>query len=939
MLNRYPVWKNLLILLVVVLGLLYSVPNLYPDDEAVQITNESLSMTESDLETVRAALDDAAVPYFGEEFSDTAILLRFPDVAAQLRAKTAIEEALPSDYIVALNLAPTTPTWLRAIGAGKMNLGLDLQGGVHFLMEVDMEAALQRRMEDNLSNVRTILREQGIRSRGSQLISNSHLQLRFASADDRRRARRQLEDDFPELLIQEGEDTQEAALLDLRFTPDTIRQIQQDTLQANRTTLLNRVDALGVAEPNVQQQGSDRIAVELPGVQDPAQAIRILQRIATLEFHLEAESNASRASYTTYPSPYQSGASVNVDNGVILHGDRISRVGVGLDENSLPQVNINLDAQGGAQINRVTRDNVGRRMPILLIETRSRTRTVINEAGEEVEETEFFEEKRLISNAVIQSVLGRQFRITGLSQREAIDLSLLISSGSLAAPMNIVEQSVIGPTMGQENLRAGVLGVQTAAVLVVLFMLFYYRLFGLAANAALIMNILLIFAVMSSVLPATLTLPGIVGIVLTVGMAVDANVLIFTRIREELAAGMPPQQAIDAGYDRAFTTILDANLTTFLVAVVLFTIGTGPVKGFAVTLMIGIVTSMFTAIVGTRALINLIYGGRRVKRLSIGSYHPPKLLQKGIKFMAVRGIAGSISAVLVVAALASLAWKQLEFGLDFTSGTSVRLSYSEAADPAAVGRTLAAGGYDEAVVVNFGSDRDIRIVLPISEDVPESEQAAEAAAVGERILDELQQAGDSGVTLLGSDYVSAKVGAELAEQGGLGMLVALGIIMIYIAVRFQFKFSVGAVVALAHDLLITLGIFSVTGMEFNLNTLAAMLAIIGYSLNDTIVVSDRIRENFRRMRKGTPEEMINTSLNQTLGRTLITSFTTLLVLFSILFIGGDVTAGFAVALIIGVLVGTYSSIYIASNVVLYMNVQREDLMLPVKEGADEKAVV
>jgi preprotein translocase subunit SecD len=356
-------------------------------------------------------------------------------------------------------------------------------------------------------------------------------------------------------------------------------------------------------------------------VQDPAQAIRILQRIATLEFHLTAQPGAPRSSFETYEYVTPDGSQiVDVDNDVILQGDRVSNVRSSLDQYGMPQVQLSLDAQGGNQINRVTRDNVGWFMDILLIETKSRTSLVLDEQGEEVEATEFYEDQRLISHARINSALGRQFVITGLTSREANDLALLISSGSLAAPMTIVEQSVIGPTMGRDNLEAGVNGVLVAAVLVVLFMLAYYRFFGLAANTALIMNILLIVAVMSSIIPATLTLPGIVGIVLTVGMAVDANVLIFTRIREELGNGVPPQQAIDSGYNRAFTTILDANLTTFLVAVVLFTIGSGPIKGFAITLMIGIVTSMFTAIVGTRALVNLIYGGRQVEKLSIGSY-------------------------------------------------------------------------------------------------------------------------------------------------------------------------------------------------------------------------------------------------------------------------------------------------------------------------------
>ena len=625
MLNQYPAWKNALILVVVLLGFLYSIPNIYPDDEAIQVSTDSLSLNESDMALITTALEAAQVEFFGEEVSEENILIRLNSVDDQLVAKTAIEDALSDDYIVALNLAPTTPGWLQAIGAGKMNLGLDLQGGVHFLMEVDMDAALGRRMEDNLSNVRSILREERLRTRGTEVIDNNHLEIRFANAEIRSDARSALIDNFPDLQFQTRE-VGDLFVLDMRTPAEVALQVERDTLQANRTTIMNRVDSLGVAEPTVQQQGADRIVVELPGIQDPAQAIRFLQRIATLEFHLEAEPGASAVSYESYE---YDGRLIDVDNEVILQGDRISNVRSTLDQNGLPQVQINLDAQGGNQINRVTRDNVGRMMDILLSETKSRTITTLDEEGNEIEDVEFYEDKRLISHATIITALPRTFVITGLNAREANDLSELIRSGSLAAPMTIVEQSVIGPTMGRENLEAGFNGVLVASVLVLVFMLFYYRVFGVAANAALIMNILLIFAVMSSVIPATLTLPGIVGIVLTVGMAVDANVLIFTRIREELSNGMSPQQAIDAGYDRAFTTILDANLTTFLVALVLFTIGTGPVKGFAVTLMIGIMTSMFTAIVGTRALVNLIYGGRSVQQLSIGKYRMPD--KPGIK--------------------------------------------------------------------------------------------------------------------------------------------------------------------------------------------------------------------------------------------------------------------------------------------------------------------
>lgn len=620
MLNKYPAWKNILILFVVALGLLYSAPNLFPDDPAIQVSHTTDFLNVSDLEVITTALEAGQIDFFGATVDENNALVRLSNLDDQLRAKTVIEDALNDQYIIALNLAPTTPAWMQSIGAGKMNLGLDLQGGVHFLMEVDMDAAIERRMEDNVSNIRNTLRTARIRTSGGiEQPSMTHIQIGFSDEDTRSLARSELRDVFPELLFQNG-DERGQPVLDLRLLDETVLQIQEDTLQTNRITLLSRVDVLGVAEPTVQRQGANRIVVELPGIQDPAQAIRQLQRIATLEFHLQAAVGASPLSFETYTST--DGIPVNVDNDVIMQGDRVSAVQPALDENGLPQVSINLDAQGGQQINRVTRDNVGRNMSILLNETKSRTITVLDENEQEVNEVEFYEEARLISNATIQTALGRQFRITGLSQREANDLSDLIKSGALAAPMTIVEQSVIGPTMGRENLDQGILAVQLASALVILFMLFYYRVFGIAANLALIVNILLIFAVMSSVIPATLTLPGIFGIVLTVGMAVDANVLIFTRIREELADGMSPQQAIDAGYDRAFSTILDANLTTFLVAVVLFTIGTGPVKGFSVTLMIGIMTSMFTAIVGTRALVNLIYGGRSVQTLSIGGQKP-----------------------------------------------------------------------------------------------------------------------------------------------------------------------------------------------------------------------------------------------------------------------------------------------------------------------------
>jgi preprotein translocase subunit SecD len=613
MLNKFPLWKNLMVVGTLVLAFLYAMPNLYPDDPALQISHENDPITDVDIGMVTDALRAADMSWFGEEINAGGGLVRFASLEDQLRAKALIEQTLGSGYIIALNLAPTTPGWLRAMGANKMNLGLDLQGGVHFLMEIDMEEALTRRMENTLSTIRQELRAERIRTRQMSVSGTDSLELRFDDEESRTLARALIREGYVDLLVQERERDDQYILL-LTMTPESITQMQEDTIAANQTTILSRVDSLGVSEPVVQRQGVNRLVVQLPGVQDTAQAKRILQRIATLQFHLEADVSAAANSYTLYD--YQ-GQSIRVDNDVILQGDRISNVRSALDQYGQPQVVINLDAQGGEQFNRVTRENIGRPMDILLNETRTRSVFEPDENGVMIERQESYEESRLISHAVIRAALGREFVITGLSQREANDLSLLIRSGALAAPMYFVEERTVGPSLGQENIDQGARAVAIGYLLVTLFMVYYYRLFGVAAVIALGTNVVLLSAVMS-IIGATLTLPGIFGIVLTIGMAVDANVLIFSRIREEIAAGLSPQSAIDSGFSRAFGTIFDANITTFLVAMVLFTVGSGPVKGFAITLMVGLTTSQFSAIMVTRLMINSFYGGRQIKNLSIG---------------------------------------------------------------------------------------------------------------------------------------------------------------------------------------------------------------------------------------------------------------------------------------------------------------------------------
>ena len=617
MINRYPLWKNLLVLFIVTLGIVYALPNIYPPDFAVQISTESADgqFSQRAMDAATERLEEKGIDYFRAELADNRGLIRFRDDEAQLRARDEIQLALhdlPDDYIVALNSAPTTPEWLVGIGGEPMKYGLDLRGGVHFLMEVDTEAAIGERVEGLEQDIKRLFRDRSDRIRYTSFESpeSGVLEIRFSSEELEDRAARKLRERYPQYLIETNPAT---ASLRLSMDENSIREMEDFAVQQNLTAIRNRVNELGVAEPLVQRLGRNRIVVDLPGVQDTARAKNILGKVATLEFRMEAQPDASRSS--TQEFDYE-GFNARIERDIILRGDRVLDAQVGYDPDSgLPQVNIRLDGDGGELMHRATRHNIGRRMAVIFIETKTRDRKVM-EDGVEVLKAEPYVTKRVISLATVQAALGVNFRITGLQAGEARELALLLRAGALAADMFIVEERTVGASLGAENIDQGALAVTVGLGLVVLFMLVYYKVFGLAANIALTANLVLLVAVMSS-LSATLTLPGIAGIVLTVGMAVDANVLIFSRIKEELKNGLPPQQAINAGFERAFVTILDANLTTLIVAVILYSIGTGPVKGFAVTLSIGIVTSMFTAIMGTRAIVNLIYGGRKVERLLI----------------------------------------------------------------------------------------------------------------------------------------------------------------------------------------------------------------------------------------------------------------------------------------------------------------------------------
>lgn len=625
--TRYPRWKFYLLLAVLMLSGLYALPNLYPDVPAVQISAAAAGdeVSPAIREKIRTTLDQAGFAHDAGEAVNSSWLVRMEDTDEQLRARALLSKTLGDDYIVALNLAPTTPGWLRALGASPMNLGLDLRGGVHFLLQVDMETVVTQRMEAWSGQAKMALKNADVRYR-DVAVKDEALTVTLGDQASADAARAPLREALPEFQLSQPADR---PILVMTLDPAAIREIQDYAVDQNRTALTNRVNELGVAEAIVQRQGADRIVVELPGVQDAAQARRILGRTATLEFRLVADNYSAQRVATgvappgteIFPFPDQNNRPVLLEKAKIATGDQVTNAQMGFDPQSgQPQVNVSLDATGARSMQRVTAKNVGHPMAVLFIETKTEMKSVVGEDGKRTQEPYSTTSRYVINVATIQDTLGSRFRITGLdSAAGASELALLLRAGSLAAPVTIVEERTIGPSLGAENIKAGMKAMIAGMALVLGFMVLWYKLFGLFANVALLGNLVIIFGVMSLIPGATLTMPGLAGIVLTVGMAVDANVLIYERVRENLRNGIRPREAIEEGYSRAFITILDANITTMIVAVILFFAGTGSVQGFAVTLFIGILSSMFTAIVGTRALVEMVYGrgARAPAKLSI----------------------------------------------------------------------------------------------------------------------------------------------------------------------------------------------------------------------------------------------------------------------------------------------------------------------------------
>ncbi len=618
MLNRYPLWKNLLVAFVLLVGLLYALPNIYSQDPVIEVTGTRGEEVSDNLQqNLLAALARAQIPIKSSELKHDRLQIRFNAAEDQLAGQDVVGKTLPPEFTHAMTLSPDVPGWLTGIGGQPMNLGLDLRGGIHVLIDVDMEAAIETAVERHSGNIRTSLRDEKIRYVTVKESGNG-VDIRFKDAESRDRAEKVLGSEFRDLSVSVSDEAGDFYVR-VSMPPSEERAARKLALEQNITTLRNRVNALGVAEPVIQQQGDRRIVVELPGVQDPGKVKDLLGATATLEYRLVFgdPAQAFDAERTGRVPPgaalyhERNGQPILLKRQVIVTGDEMTSASSGFDQQSgQPAVYVNLDSKGARRMRNVTTENVGKPMAVVFKEKRT-----VGRDAEGKPIRQWVEE--VINVATIREAFGRRFQTTGLdSPQEAHQLALLLRAGALAAPITIVEERTVGPSLGQDNIDQGMISVVVGMVVVMLVMALYYKVFGMVANLALLANLVLIVAILS-LLQATLTVPGIAGIVLTVGMAVDANVLIYERIREELAVGSTPQASIHSGYERAFSSILDANVTTLIAAIVLFSIGSGPVRGFAVTLAIGIVTSMFTALLGTRAVVNYIYGGKRVAKLAI----------------------------------------------------------------------------------------------------------------------------------------------------------------------------------------------------------------------------------------------------------------------------------------------------------------------------------
>jgi protein-export membrane protein SecD/preprotein translocase SecF subunit len=893
-----------MVALLIMIASVYALPSAYSKSPVIQVrAGSGAANTPATLGTIRKALNEANLSASHLSLQNGVVQAVFEQSEDQVAARAVIAEALGGRYVVAYNTASTAPAWMRSVGAEPLALGLDLRGGVYFLLQVDLDFAAQKRLNGIAGEMKNALSDTGARIR----IEEGAIVVETTTASSER-VLAIIEDKFRDLLPPD----ESSSTMRFTLTPTAMDEIIDLTMQQNLQTLRNRVDELGVAEPVITRQGADRIAVQLPGVQDTAQAKKVLGRTAALELRGVDESKTAseavirRAKRGRPPAGTElfydrDGDPLLLERQVVIGGDNITDARPTYDQNNRPAVHLSLDSAGAEKIKRYTRPRVGQQLAILLLDKDS---------------------AEVISAPVINEELYASFIIHGrMSASEAAELSLLLRSGALAAPLEIVEERTVGPSLGADNIRRGINSVIGGFAAIAFFIAAYYAAFGMISVGALLANLIMLTALLA-LAGATLTLPGLAGFALTLGMAIDANVLINERIREEVDAGKSALAAINTGYERAFTTIIDSNVTTLIAGIALFAFGSGPVRGFAVVLCFGILTSMFSAVQGSRSLVNLAFERRHAKSLSLGLRILN--LKRVLPLMKYRRYTGALSAIFLIICIVSLGARGLNFGIDFTGGTVIETAFERPPAIATVRQSMANIGLADAPIQQSG---DGLLIIK----APPGENGSELSS---RVLEALREV-DTDVTLRRLEYVGPQVSDELFIAGALALLCVVAGIMMYLSMRFKWRMAVGAIVANLHDVVFILGLFSLFQWEFNLPVLAAILAILGYSVNETVVIFDRVRENFRGQRRlNSPIDTLDSAISQTWARTIITHGSTQLAVLSMLFFGGDALFLFALALTIGIFSSIYSSVLISGPIALRLGMSREDF---IQKENDPKA--
>lgn len=852
----------------IMIALLYALPNLYPDLPTLLFSGIEVDQTQ-----VSGWLDNQNIQYWWKGSH-----LHFSDVDQQMQAKSIIEKQIKSDTELTLNLEKQTPVWLDKISAQAMKLGLDLRGGIHFLLEVDTSEVDKHKGDNQRNQVSELLKTHRIRYTQIEH-SEEGLSVDLIDEESLVKAQHVISMYLPQYGMQANGHTVE---LKGQRDNETSSYVVNQTIHS----LEKRINELGISEATIQRQGDNYISIDLPGVQDIVHAKKIIGKAATLRFHMVTEGQFGDILKD------QDGGIYRLQPNAILSGDSIAFAHAKMQDGR-PIVEIQLDGHAH-EFYRSTGEHVGERLAVVYSEVKSDKLI-----------------EYIISAPVINQPLGDHFYIQGSgSIGEAKDLALLLRSGALAAPVKFIEETIIGPSLGFDNIFKGVLSLGVGSLIIFIFMAYYYRLLGMIANVALLLNIVVIVAALS-LLGATLTLPGIAGIVLSVGMAVDANVLINERIREETLAGSSMKQAVKAGYAKAITAIVDANVTTFLVMIVLFSLGAGAVKGFAITTSIGILSSVFTSVYMTQIATEMMMELGWITEVNMS--HDWFSAIGWIDFMAISKKAFIFSAVLLSSCLIVIPFKGINLGLDFTGGGQITIETPDNISSEDVRSVLEELSLPQAQVQTYGQSHVFMIKIPKTNISVES--------LGKELAKKIR-----GSKLMQTEFIGPQVGSQMLSNSIIAVGVSLIVMMIYVAIRFEYRFAVSAIVSLIHDPILILGIFSLFQIEFNLIALAAVLTILGYSINDTIVVYDRVREDFQGKIDKT-EVIINNAINHTLSRTILTSCLTLAVVLTLLVLGGDYLRGFSLSLAIGIVIGTYSSVYIAGSMAVYLGLKRDDLII------------